>query len=433
MVTQSQLDAFSGATQGSLLKEARYTKPRSRESQERPPRAEPLRREDPQHLPPSYFVSASYDGKRGVARLILYEPQSQCNYIWHDTTGHKSYLLTNLSPYELDQLKPVRSHQGLDHFEQVEKIDPLTGDTRTFTKVIANNPLAIGGRERSLREIIPDEHAKIHTADGAEAKVWEAAIKYYQCYIYDRDIVPGMLFSIENGELVPTTLDATQKAVEKIEALFELESPEMKSYLAQWAKLLEYPAPPFRRVAFDIEVFSPSATRVPDPQEAPYPVICASFVTTDGNDKILLLKRERMQSGFDKRPLKAEVEFFEHEEDLIRAIFNYLWEYPFVITFNGDDFDLRYLAHRARNLSISAEDIPIEVGRRVSLLKNSVHIDLYKFFYNRSIQIYAFSNKYRDVTLDDVGKALINLPKIDIDKAFTELTYSELAASLPMD
>ena len=427
MVEQSQLDEFSDAAQVTLLEEMKYTKPRGGKPRANRTKEELLRSEDPQNLPPSYFVSASYDGKRGGARLILYEPKSQRNYIWHDTTGHKSYLFTNLSPYELDQLEPVRNHQGLDHFEQVEKIDPLTCSTKTFTKVIANNPLAIGGRESSLREIIPEEHAKINKSDGFEAKVWEAAIKYYQCYIYDRNIVPGMLFSIENGRLIPAKLDATQRAVEKIESVFELESSDMKDYVAQWARLLEYPAPPFRRVAFDIEVFSPSATRVPDPQEAPYPIICASFVTTDGNDKVLLLKRERMKGGLERMPPKVEVEFFEHEEDLVRAVFSYLWEYPFVITFNGDDFDLKYLAHRARNLGISTDDIPIEVGRRVSLLKNSVHIDLYKFFYNRSIQIYAFSNKYRDLTLGEVGKALIDLSKIDLDKAFTELTYSELA------
>ena len=69
-------------------------------------------------------------------------------------------------------------------------------------------------------------------------------------------------------------------------------------------------------------------------------------------------------------------------------------EYPFILTFNGDDFDLRYLVHRAMNLGFQRNEIPIDVGKRVCLLKYGVHIDLYKFFYNRSIQIYAFSNRY---------------------------------------
>jgi DNA polymerase I len=105
-----------------------------------------------------------------------------------------------------------------------------------------------------------------------------------------------------------------------------------------------------------------------------------------------------------------------------------LREYPFVLTFNGDDFDLHYLANRARDhLGFKQSEIPIEVGKRSCLLSYGVHIDLYKFFFNRSIQIYAFNNRYRDVTLNDIGRALIKLEKIPLAKSLGELTYTELA------
>ncbi|MEM0314341.1 MAG: DNA-directed DNA polymerase I, partial [Candidatus Bathyarchaeia archaeon] len=100
---------------------------------------------------------------------------------------------------------------------------------------------------------------------------------------------------------------------------------------------------------------------------------------------------------------------------------------PFILTFNGDDFDLRYLTHRAENHGFKRNEIPIEVGKRVCLLKYGVHIDLYKFFFNRSIQVYAFGNRYRDVTLDEVGRTLLGLEKIPLDKGIGELTYTELA------
>ncbi|MCW3993567.1 MAG: DNA-directed DNA polymerase I, partial [Candidatus Bathyarchaeota archaeon] len=126
-------------------------------------------------------------------------------------------------------------------------------------------------------------------------------------------------------------------------------------------------------------------------------------------------------------PADVNLEYFDSEEKLIRAVFDALWNYPFVLTFNGDDFDLRYLAHRAENFGFRRNEIPIEVGRRVCLLKYGVHVDLYKFFFNRSIRIYAFSNRYRDVKLDDVGKALIEMEKIKVEKSIGELTYTELA------
>ena len=360
---------------------------------------------DPIELPPSYLVSIHYDGGRGLACLKLYEPRSQAIYFWHDTTGHKPYLLTNLSPYELDQLKGVKTHPGFDHFEQVEKFNPILDKHMTLTKVVAKDPLTIGGKSRGcLREIIPEEYSKTTRTEEPEPKVWEAAIRYYQCYIYDRNVLPGMVYSVKKGHLVPE-LKATENAMKNIQEIFTDKAADEKDYLERWAHLLEYPAPTFRRVAFDIEVFSPVPTRVPDPRETPYKVVCASFISTDKDPRVFLLKRKGANEGSKKWTPNTKVEFFDSEENLIKEIFKVLWEYPFVITFNGDDFDLRYLTHRALKLGVSRREIPIEVRRRTCLLKNGIHIDLYKFFYNRSIQIYAFNNRYRDVTLNDVGTA----------------------------
>ena len=63
--------------------------------------------------------------------------------------------------------------------------------------------------------------------------------------------------------------------------------------------------------------------------------------------------------------------------------------------------------NRALKKGIKPNEIPIVVGDRVCLLKYGVHIDLYKFFFNRSVQIYAYGNRYKDVSLDDVGNALL--------------------------
>jgi len=387
----------------------------------------------PKDLPPSYFVSATYDGEKRVARIKLYEPKSERIYFWYDTTGHKPYLLTNLSPIELEKIGRVMSHPGFDRFELVEKYHPLQDRKVTLTKVVAKDPLAIGGRPRGcLRDIIPEDYPKI--GGKTEAKVWEAAIKYYQCYIYDRQLAPGMLYKIENGDLVQVKHESSEQMINKICSLFPDEPEEALRNIETWARLLEYPAPNFRRLALDIEVFTPTIEiegkltfRVPDPREAAYQVICVSLLGSDGKKRVLLLKRAGIREGTEKLPPDVSVEYFDSEEKLLLEVFKALGDYPFVITFNGDDFDLRYLAHRAQNLGIKRSQIPIEVGRRVCLLKSGVHIDLYKFFFNKSIQIYAFSKKYRDVTLDEVGKALIGLAKLELTKPLNDLSYSELA------
>jgi DNA polymerase I len=388
----------------------------------------------PPDLPPSYFVSATYDGDKAVALIKLYEPKSQQIYFWRDTTGHKPYLFTNLSPFELEKLDQVIRHPGFDHFETVEKYDPLQDKNVTVTKVVAKDPLAVGGRPSGcLRDVIPQEWERINPNPEHVAKVWEASIKYYQCYLYDRQIAPGMLFKVEKGELVSVRHESSEQTIQAIQKLFTDEPKEFLQPIETWARLLEYPAPQFRRVALDIEVFTPTVEiegrltfRVPDPREANEEVLCATLYGSDHRKRILLLKRANIREGAEKIPADVSIEYFETELQLLQSIFDALWDYPFVITFNGDDFDLRYLFHRAERLGIRRSQVPIELGRKNCILRYGVHIDLYKFFFNKALQIYAFGNKYRDVTLDDVGKALVGLKKLELTKGLNDLTYTEL-------
>ncbi|MCL6577925.1 MAG: DNA-directed DNA polymerase I [Candidatus Bathyarchaeota archaeon] len=384
----------------------------------------------PENLPPSYFVSATYDGKTGKALIKLYEPNSGKIYFWYDNTGHKPYCLTNLSQYELEKITRLTQHEGFDHFEIVEKFDPLSERNVKVTKIVAKDPLAVGGRPTGcIRDIIPEDFPKVSETpiEPEKIKVWESKIKYYQSYIYDRNLQPGMLYEVKNGDLIPKSLEEAERMVQSIREIFKEATDEELQYIEQWARLLEYSAPKFHRVALDIEVYTPVPTRMPDPREAAYPIVCVSLYGSDGQKKVLLLKREGVREGTERLPADVSLEYFDSEEKLIRAVFDALWNYPFALTFNGDDFDLRYLAHRALNFGFKRNEIPIEVGRRVCLLKYGVHIDLYKFFFNRSIQIYAFNNRYRDVTLDDVGKALIGMEKIKLEKSLGELSYTELA------
>jgi DNA polymerase, archaea type len=384
----------------------------------------------PENLPPSYFVSATYDGQAKKALIKLYEPASGQIYFWLDNTGHKPYCLTNLSQYELEKITRLTEHPGLDHFEIVEKFDALCNRNVKVTKIVTNDPLAVGGRPSGcIRDIIPEDYPRVAETPIAQEdiKVWESKIKYYQSYIYDRNLQPGMPYEIRNGQLLQKKADEAEKIVAETVRTFKDATTEELEYIEEWARLLEYPAPKFRRVALDIEVLAPTPTRMPNPEEAAYPVVCVSFYSSDGLQEVLLLEREGVREGSEHLPAEIAVRKFDSEDKLIRAVFDYLRIYPFVLTFNGDDFDLPYLFNRAQNVGIRRSEVPIELGRRVCLLSYGVHIDLYRFFFNRSIQIYAFNNRYRDVTLDDVGRALIGLQKVRFDKSLGELTYTELA------
>src|SRR5439155_728584 len=82
----------------------------------------------------------------------------------------------------------------------------------------------------------------------------------------------------KRGNLVP--LQSGSSSI-NIQTVFEETDPVYQSLLDRWLRLLDFPVPTYRRVAFDIEVHSPIDTRVPDPQEAEYKVICASFASNE--------------------------------------------------------------------------------------------------------------------------------------------------------
>jgi DNA polymerase I len=223
-------------------------------------------------------------------------------------------------------------------------------------------------------------------------------------------------------------VESATENLTKIRSLFIDCSEEEREYAEMWAKLLEYPAPNFRRAAIDIEVLSSVSTRMPNAEEAADRVIAVSVYGSEGERRVLILNREDLKIGGSVKSQDVTVECYDSEVELLKKTFEVLWDYPFILTFNGDDFDLRYLSNRARRLGIPGTEIPIEVGERVCLLKYGVHLDLYKFFFNRSIQIYAYSGRYKDVGLNDVSKALLGMEKLQIDKNFGDLSLGELAA-----
>jgi DNA polymerase I len=434
MAQQKLLDDYRAPTKPPVKEEAKAEAPPSPtipnvENTEQKKKQRTFPPIAPPNLPPSYFVSASYDGRSRKAIIKLYEPQSGQIYFWYDNTGHKPYCLTNLSQIELEKIDRLVQHEGFDSFEIEEKFDPWQNQKIKVTKIVARDPLAVGGRPQgTIRDVIPEDYPKVcgHPIEQEDIKIWESKIKYYQSYIYDRQLLPGMIYEVKDGNLVEKVLEETTKNLNEIKNLFKDATEEEREFADMWAKLLEYPAPKFRRAAIDIEVYAPISTRMPDAREAACPVIACSVYSSDGEKRVLVLKREGVREGTEHLTPDIKVEYCDTEEELLKKVFDVLLDYPFILTFNGDDFDLRYLTHRAMNLGFSRYEIPIEIGKRVCLLKYGIHIDLYKFFFNRSIQIYAFNNRYRDVTLNDVGNALIGTEKIKLEKTFGDLSYSEL-------
>ena len=351
------------------------------------------------------LASASYDGDRRLALLKFYDQKAGRMWIWEDNTGHKPYCYTRLSR---DELGAIEGRKDVIGIVEEKKRDLLNDAEATVRKIVTTDPLAIGGGNDSIRDII---------------RAWEADIKYYENYTYDKGLRMGTYYRVSAGKVLPIKHDVPDRVGHSLEQVTRRNPPEFQPYLREWAELLSEPLADFRRIALDIEVDN-EAGRLPDTDNPVQEVIAVSFYN-EREKLVYLLRGSRDEGALAGSPFAYEV--FDSEADLLRAVFSKIMDYPVIVTFNGDDFDLRYLQHRAEKLGIREEEDPIQLERVAASLKHGIHIDLYQFFRNRSIQVYAFSNKYTEHTLNGVSEALIGKSKIEFEGEIGALPLPELA------
>ena len=365
----------------------------------------------PENTGTVYMLSAGYDGANKRAYIRLYEPKSQEIFLWYDNTGHLPYLLSKKPAAELEKNRRVVGHEGFKGFEEVTRYDALEEKEIQVTKVIAGDPLSIGGSHNAIR--------------GALDESWENRIRYYACYIYDQGLVPGMPYRVVNGDLVADDWSLPPEIEQQFNDVLANTEERFKEPMLEWARLLQAPIPNIRRVAVDIEVRPSVQNRIPNADEARDPIITVGFAGSDGLRKVIMFDDLNTGELVTEVPGADEAVIYATERQLIEETLRIIDEYPIVLTFNGDDFDFKYLRNRARNLGIPDVDIPITLGRRFAFLTNGVHIDLYQFFRNRSIQGYAFGNSYREFSLDDITLGILKQGKIKVD--FNDLNMKDMA------
>ncbi len=371
-------------------------------------------------MPPSLLVSATYNSQKKAAVLKFYEPKSQEIKLWTDDTNHKPYCYSKLNPEELEFLN---ERADVIEIVSVKRQDMLNDQEINVSKIIVEDPLAIGGTstEKSIRNIID---------------TWESDIKYYENYLYDRSLIVGKYYKIEDGKVIPHDLEISDEVRLALKSLLwdkvsnekMVDSKQFQEYVAEWANLLNQPIPKIKRLSFDIEVES-VVGRIPDPKIAEKKVTAIGFDASDGLKQVFVLRRTGMEEGTNELGSEVKVVFYDEdkEKEMIFDAFKLISSYPFVITYNGDEFDMPYLYNRAERLGIKKQDNPLYMMRDSATLKEGVHLDLYRTLSNRSFQIYAFSHKYTNFSLNSVSKALLNEEKIDYGIELDQLNLYQTA------
>jgi len=353
------------------------------------------------------LLSVFYSGDEKAAIMKFYDIDNGEIFSVKDNSDHKPYLLTD-APEE-SAAEVLREFSSRIHsLSRVRKYDILRDVELELTKVEAKDPLAIGGSPRNMRDVL--------TKLGY--RVWEAKIKYYDCFIFDRNLIPGCLYEVDDSGNVRRVKVDSELSEEMVGS-----DEEVKEVLLSMMPLFDEPSPELPNAALDIEVLSP-LDKIPDPKEPDKPVAAAAIVDSFNRKEVHVLYRGG--SLPNELPDGTKIIAYESEGRLIRGVLDRISEYPLIFTYNGDNFDLPYLAKRAKELGVS--DRPIRLERDRAILDTGIHVDLYKLFSNKSIQVYVFSNKYIGYTLDEVAEALLGERKMELEvRDFYSLGTTTLA------
>ncbi|MEJ2280113.1 MAG: 3'-5' exonuclease, partial [Candidatus Lokiarchaeota archaeon] len=373
------------------------------------------------------LLDVDYDGGQNKAFCKFYDLDTDEIKIWIDTTHHEPYCLSDKTLQQLESNVTLTNYEGFKRLEEVKIFDLLKDKEINMTKVYGNTPTDIGGSGTNIRSILGD--------------AWEARIRYHLNYIYDKSIIPGLVYQIKGGKIKEIKFqedkEQSERIVSELLTLFKNEKVEIQEFAKKYLDIFLTPIPDVKRMAIDIEVnMSPNDYLIPDSQQAKQEVISISFVASDGFKAVYVLERENFvyTDPHENFPEDAKLVFFKKEKDLIRECFRLIWQYPLIITFNGDNFDLNYLFHRARNLKISRDLIPIYVKRGFGFmskaecyLRKGIHIDLFNFFFNRSISGYAFGGAYETNSLNNISAALLGEEKYQHEEEIHEMDYGILS------
>lgn len=388
---------------------------------------------------PSLLLSSVYIGEKKSVFLKFYNPEDSQIYFWSESfienhiNKHQPYCF--VKELYADQVKSIVSKESHRFkLEKTKKMDGIADKEISVFKIIAPDPLSIGGTDNSFREKVTS---------------WEADIKYHESYLFDLGLIPGAFYRRIGNNLIFHEFPIPEKVDKYLDNLIKpnfkkngSRSNEYDDFLLKWSRLLNQPIPDIKRISLDIEVDSEEG-RMPTARDHDKVITAVGLSASDGFRRVFVLKKD---PNFDRSKLDATtVELCDSEKEMILKVFTVVQKYPIVLTFNGDDFDLPYLYARSQDPSIdpvhkkpiSRELVPILVKKDSFIkrgiqadpvsLKHGIHIDLFRTFQNKSVQNYAFSHKYSEFTLNAICEALLNDTKIDFDDSIGDLPLEKLA------
>lgn len=372
------------------------------------------------------LVGSGFDGYEKKAFLKFYDPVDHVVYNWLDHTGHQPYCYTKQD--HAKALQVILTNEPRFRVKTgLKKYDVMNDEEIDVIKITTEEPKAIGGRDDSIRLKMKDKEDK--------DRIWEGNVRYTESYLYDRQMIVGTYYIREGNEILPVTKPVSDTVKRKMKFMLwdKVKDSKDSDYIMQWANLLNQPVPEFKRLAVDIEVEVEHEGVMPSLDEHDKKITAIGFWGSDGFRKVLVLYDENKDDG---SPMHEAAEVCFTELEMIQKAFEIMRQYPMVLTFNGDEFDFPYLHARAfHDCGIDMDDIPVAKtvvakGKFVEIvfLKHGIHIDLMRFFSNKSLQNYAFGQKYKEHSLEAISRGLLKEGKEEYDGDIKDLSIQKLSS-----
>ncbi len=385
------------------------------------------------NLEKGLLLDISFDRNLNKIYCKFYDLDSDTIKYWIDNKKYESYCLTKTPIKELKKFRYEKNGRkilltrfwGFKRFETIKKYDLLLDKEVKLTKIYVLHPSNIKIKniyKTSIYSILKENDSRLVEKD----------INHYENFVFDKQLVPGLIYTIKNGKIEKNNDDKFIDKTVDFSKFFKNEVSEMKDFANGSLNIFRTKVPIVKCLALDIET---TMGKVIDSKKAKEIVISVGFVSNDGLKVVYVLKRDNI--SFDKMhkdfPQDANIEIFESEKDLLLETFKLIEKYPIIVTFNGNNFDLTYLYHRALNFKINRDYIPITSGRGYGLmvdsecdLRKGVHIDLFNLFFNKALRAYAFAGKYNKCSLDTISEALLGEKKIEHEEKIHDMSGGDL-------
>ena len=148
------------------------------------------------------LLSSVYVGDEQTVYLLFYDFEGNRLVAWRDRTNHRPYCYTKLE-YK-DKAEAICNEDKKLSLQLTKKRDLINDQIIEVLKIVAPDPLSIGGTDNSVRERV---------------RSWEADIKYHENYLYDSGLIPGSYYRRKGDSIVKEDYGISQTVKEALERL----------------------------------------------------------------------------------------------------------------------------------------------------------------------------------------------------------------------